>query len=106
MCNYLFYRSDFFTGMLTANFKERAERSTKLNMSSEAVEQLVKFIYGFDIDIDLSFCQSDDDVLKELLIHGGVYGLDCLQKAAEKRLGEHLWKHGNDVDLDCINLLD
>ena len=88
-----FFRSDFFTGLLRASFKENTERSGKLNMSAKAVEQLVKFVYGFDIDIDLrSFVGDNDDwkALKELLIYGGVYGLDGLQKAAEKHLSNHL----------------
>ena len=62
-------------------------------MSAKAVEQLVKFVYGFDIDIDLrSFVVDNDDwkALKELLIYGGVYGLDELQKAAENHLKNHL----------------
>ena len=56
-----------------------------LDLTTKATEQFVKFIYGFDI----KWC-GRNEVLKELLVYGGVYGLGCLQEAAESVLKNRL----------------
>ena len=56
----------------------------KVPVSSEAVNVFVKFLYGFDIDEDISL-----ETLKELIQIGGVYD-SSVQDAAAELLTKHL----------------
>ena len=73
--------------MLRHNLKEKAEKSSKLDMSTKATEQFVKFLYGFELEADL-----DIDIVLELMKYGGMYLVDSLQKAAGKKLDVHISK--------------
>ena len=74
-------RSKFFKKLLESNFREKNEESANIAMSSLATEQMVRFIYGFDLPLD---------IVKELLVYGGVYGLENLQETAGEALKELL----------------
>ena len=79
-------RSEFFKKLLTnSNFREKNEESANIAMSTQATEQMVRFIYGFDLATDLPLY-----ILKELLVSGGMYGLEKLQEAAGEALKELL----------------
>lgn len=91
-------RSEFFKKLLTnSNFREKNEQSATLAMSTLATEQMVKFIYGFDLASDLTL-----DIVKELLVSGGVYGLENLQEAAGEALSKLLTKENVFELLDLV----
>jgi len=77
--------SDFFDTMLKSdsNYNEKKEGKVKFEASAEAVTQFVKIIYGLDLDESVSL-----DVVKELIVIGGVYDATVQEVA-----GEHLQKH-------------
>ena len=56
---------------------EGTEKVAKLDLSHQALEQFVRFLYGFDLDLDF-----DLDIITELVFFAAVCGLDDLQKAA------------------------
>ena len=60
-----------------------------MDLSHEASEQFVKFLYGFDLNQDHT---NDREILKELVFYAGMCGLDCLQKAAASLLVKKLSK--------------
>ena len=62
-------------------------------MKTKATEQFVKYLYGFELDDRL-----DLDILKELMEYGGMYLVDSLQEAAEKKL-KRLLTEGNVFEL-------
>ena len=66
-------------------------------MSTLATEQMVKFIYGFDLASDITL-----DTVKELLVSGGVYGLENLQEAAGEALSKLLSKENVFELLDFV----
>ena len=80
-------RSEFLKGMLGSNLRESAEKCAKLYMSTKATEQFVKYLYGFELDLNL-----DLDILKELMEYGGMYLVDSLQNAAGRKLKMKLSK--------------
>jgi len=75
------FRSDFFKGLVSNNFREGSGRSATLNISTEATEQLVKFLYSFETDKTLSL-----PTVKELIVYAGVCGLKNLEEALEDNL--------------------
>lgn len=74
--------------MLTKDLKDLIcpDKRMKVAASSEAMIQFVKFLYGFELEDDLS-----EGTLKELVQIGGVYD-EHLQKAATDLLKSHLTK--------------
>ena len=79
----LIFRSDFFKKLLTGNWIEKDQRSLPLPLSTEATTQLVKFLYGFELEAGLGL-----DTLKELISYGGVCAVASLQDAAGSLLGK------------------
>ena len=85
---------NFFENMLTSGFREQHERKVKIPASSDALNEFVKFLYGLDLDRNLSL-----DTIKELIQIGGVYD-DSVRTAA----GNLLWKHfTKKTFLNCSN---
>ena len=78
---------------MSRNFREGSGRSATLNISTEATEQLVKFLYGFETDKTLSL-----PTVKELIVYAGVCGLKNLEEALEDNLKTLLTKE-NAFDL-------
>ena len=79
----MIFRSDFFKKLLTGNWIEKDKRSLPLPLSTEATTQLVKFLYGFELEAGLGL-----DTLKELISYGGVCAVASLQDAAGSLLGK------------------
>ena len=80
------FRTEFLSNLLlNTNFKEGAQKVAKLDLSHEASEIFVKFLYGFSLSRDENF-----EILKELIFYAGMCGLDCLQKAVTSNFEENL----------------
>ena len=80
--------SDFFETMLRSdsNFNEKKEGKVEIpEASTETVTQFVRILYGLDLDENVSL-----DVIKELIMIGGVYDASVQEVA-----GEHVKKHLN-----------
>ena len=71
------FRSEFLNKLLLNTNIDGGEKVAKLDLSHQASEQFVKFLYGFDLDLNF-----DLDIVTELVFYAGVCGLDDLQKAA------------------------
>ena len=80
------FRSDYFSGLLNTNFREGSERSATLPLSTPAAELFIRFLYGFELELDI-LGDGDIDTCKDLLAYGGMCGLTCLQDA----VGAILW---------------
>ena len=59
----------------------------KLPLSTEASNELIAFLYGFELEADTSL-----EVIKELIFYGGVCGVESLRDAAGEILKKHLNK--------------
>ena len=80
--------SDFFETMLRSdsNFNEKKEGKVEIpEAATETVTQFVRILYGLDLDENVSL-----DVIKELIMIGGVYDASVQEVA-----GEHIKKHLN-----------
>ena len=70
-----------------SNFNERREGKVKIpEASTESVTQFVRILYGLDLDENVSL-----DVIKELIVIGGVYDV-TVQEIAGEHLRSHLVK--------------
>ena len=69
------------------SFAEKKERKVKVPFSSRAVEMMVKYMYGIELED-----WEDIDVFLELIEIGGVYGIENLDKAAAEKIKQHLTK--------------
>ena len=84
------YRSEFLTNLLlNTSFKEGAEKVATLDLSHEASEMFVKFLYGFSLPWDNS---KSFEIYKELIFYAGMCGLECLQEAVTSVFEEILSK--------------
>ena len=71
--------------------KEKRKKKIELEeFSVIATEQFVKFLYGFELEHE-DF-QKDLELVKELLIMGGLYDVEDLQRAASKFIYDHFTK--------------
>merc|ERR1719312_150908 len=70
-----------------SSFVEKKERKVKVPFSSQAVEMMVKYLYG----IELEECENHD-VFLELIAIGGLYGIENLNKAAAEKIKSHVTK--------------
>ena len=72
---------------MNGNFSEKAKRIIALkDFSKKAVEEFVRYLYGYELQ------QEHLELVKELVIMGGVYFVDSLQTAATSCLSKHLSK--------------
>ena len=78
---FLIFRSEFLETAVTSDFKEKAEKRIELPYSTRAIEQFVKFLYGFELEDESSL-----EVVKDLIKMGGVYSVPNLQNAASMSL--------------------
>ena len=72
------------------DFEEKKTRKLIIpDASSEAVDNFVRILYGIDVDLD----DDDDglDILKDLIMIGGVYDAS-VQEVATEHLKNHLTK--------------
>ena len=69
------------------SFNEKKDRKVSVPFSSQAVEMMVKFMYGIELED-----WKDIDVFLELIEIGGVYGIENLDKAAAEKIKQHLTK--------------
>jgi len=73
------HRSEFLSQLLlNTNFKEGADKVADLDLSNEASEKFIKFLYGFSLSWDNS---KNFDIFRELIFYAGMCGLNCLQEA-------------------------
>jgi len=79
-------RTDFLNAMLTSDFKERMEGAITIPAEEETVELFVKFLYGFELDENISLF-----TWKELVQICGVYDRSIHDAAAEIMM-KHLKK--------------
>lgn len=63
------------------SFAEKKERKVKVPFSSRAVEMMVEYIYGIELED-----WEDVDVFLELIEIGGVYGIENLDKATALKI--------------------
>ena len=82
-----------------SSFAEKKERKVKVPFSSKAVEMMVKYIYGIELeDYKSPDVQSHPvnkqnlDVFLELIEICGVYGIKNLDKAATEKIKPHVNK--------------
>ena len=84
-----------------SSFVEKKERKVKVPFSSKAVEMMVKYMYGVELEdyenldvMSLSYPVTPQNlnVLLELIEIGGVYGIDNLDKAAAGKVKQHVTK--------------
>ena len=82
-------RSDMFNTMINGegSFAEKKERKVKVPFSSRAVEMMVEYMYGIELED-----WEDIDVFLELIEIGGLYGIKNLDKAAAEKMKQHLTK--------------
>ena len=80
-------------------FSEKKERKVKVPFSSKAVEMMVKFIYGIELEDSNSLdmqshpvTKQNLDVFLELIEICGVYGIKNLDKAAAEKIKPHVNK--------------
>ena len=71
------------------NFEERQARRLVIPASTEAVENFVKILYGVDVHLDID--NVGLDILKDLIMIGGVYDAS-VQDVATEHLKNHLTK--------------
>ena len=85
--------------MLTKDLKDLIcpDKRMEVAASSEAMNQFVKFLYGFELEDDLS-----QEIVKELVQIGGVYD-EHLQKAGTELLKRHLTKEMCFRCSSCVN---
>ena len=69
------------------SFAEKTDKKVSVPFSSRAVEMMVKFIYGIELED-----WEDIDVYLELIEIGGVYGIENLDKAAAEKIKQKLTK--------------
>ena len=82
-----------------SSFAEKQERKVKVPYSSKAVEMMVKFIYGIELEDSNSLnmqshpvTKQNLDVFLELIEICGVYGIKNLDKAAAEKIKPHVNK--------------
>ena len=82
-------RSKVFNTMINgeSSFAEKKERKVKIPFSSQAVDMMVKYMYGFELED----CENHDAFL-ELIEIGGVYDIENLKKAAAEKIKPHVTK--------------
>ena len=83
----LIMRSKVFNRMINGDFAEKKERKVKIPFSSQAVDMMVKYMYGFELED----CENHDAFL-ELIEIGGVYDIENLKKAAAEKIKPHVTK--------------
>ena len=71
------------------NFEERQAQRLIIPASTEAVENFVKILYGVDVHLDID--NVGLDILKDLIMIGGVYDAS-VQDVATEHLKNHLTK--------------
>ena len=104
MISIIFYqkmnRSEIFNIMINgeSSFAEKKERKVKVPFSSKAVEMLVKYIYGIELeeyqslDIQSSVSTHNLDIFLELIEIWGIYGIENLDKAVTEKIKQHVNK--------------
>ena len=93
-------RSEIFNIMINgeSSFAEKKERKVKVPFSSKAVEMLVKYIYGIELeeyqslDIQSSVSTHNLDIFLELIEIWGIYGIENLDKAVTEKIKQHVNK--------------
>ena len=82
-----------------SSFAEKKERKVKIPFSSQAVEMMVKYMYGIELDdyenldvMSYPVTTQNLNVLLELIEIGGMYGIDNLDKAAAGKVKQHVTK--------------
>ena len=74
----MIFRSKVLETAVTGNFKEKDEKRIKMSAySAQAVQQFVKFLYGFELEEE-----NPKGVVMDLIEMGGVYSVENLQIAA------------------------
>ena len=87
-------RSQMFSTMINGDslFAERKERKVKVPFSSKAVEMMVKFIYGIELEEYKSPTKQNLDVFLELIEICGVYGIKNPDKDEAEKIKPHVNK--------------
>ena len=82
-------RSEMFNTMINgdSSFAEKKERKVKVPFSSQAVEMMVKYMYGTELED-----WDKIDLFLELIEMGGIYGIENLNKAAAEKIKPLLTK--------------
>ena len=81
-----------------SSFAEKKKRKVKVPFSSKAVEMMVKYIYGIELedyktlDIKSPVSTQNLDIFLELIEISGVYGIENLEKAAAEKIKQHVNK--------------
>ena len=82
-----------------SSFIEKKERKVKVPFSSQAVERMVKYIYGIEIEdyenlnlLSHPITGQNLDVFLELIEIGGLYGIENLDKAVAEKIKPHVTK--------------
>ena len=81
-----------------SSFAEKKKRKVKVPFSSKAVEMMVKYIYGIELeeyqtlDIQSSVSTNNLDIFLELIEIWGIYGIENLDKAATEKIKQHVNK--------------
>ena len=81
-----------------SSFAEKQERKVKVPYSSKAVEMMVKFMYGIELEDYKDLYKNSDvtdqnlHVFLELIEIGGVYGIENLDKGAAEKIKRHVTK--------------
>ena len=81
-----------------SSFAEKKKRKVKVPFSSKAVEMMVKYIYGIELedyktlDIKSPVSTQNLDIFLELVEISGVYGIENLEKAAAEKIKQHVNK--------------
>ena len=79
-------RSSVFQTAINGNFKEKKERRITINdFESKTVEEMIRFLYGFEIPEIL-------ENIEELLALADMYQLDDLKAATVLRMGQNIQK--------------
>ena len=73
---------------MSGNFKEKEEKRIEMkSFSDKAVEMFIKFLYGFELEVD--DLNNNVNLSKELIAMGGLYNVSGIQAAAAKFLKKH-----------------
>ena len=82
-----------------SSFVEKKERKVKVPFSSQAVEMMVKYIYGIEIEdyenlnlLSHPIKGQNLDVFLELIEIGGLYGIENLDIASAQKIKPHVTK--------------
>ena len=77
-----------------SSFAEKKKRKVKVPFSSKAVEMMVKYIYGIELEdyIKSSVSTHNLDVFLELIEIWGLYRIENLDKAVAEKIKQHVNK--------------